>query len=108
MKLLLDECLPHPLKRLLQGHECSTVQEMGWSGKTNGQLLALAEGQFQVLITMDQGMEYEQNLIGRRLALLILCAPSNKVEDLAPVVPAALAALPSLQPGQVVEVGSVP
>jgi len=53
-------------------------------------------------------MEYEQNLLGRRLALLILCAPSNKVEDLAPVVPAALAALPSLQPGQVVEVGGVP
>ncbi len=53
MKLLLDECLPHPLKRLLQGHECSTVQEMGWSGKTNGQLLALAEGQFQVFVTMD-------------------------------------------------------
>lgn len=104
MRLLLDECLPHPLKRLLRGHECSTVQEMGWSGKTNGQLLLLAEERFEALVTMDQGIEHEQNLAGRNLALLILCAPSNKVEDLAPLVPAALAALQDLPPGHVARV----
>ncbi len=62
MKLLIDECLPRALKRLLAGHECRTVQEMSWSGKQNGVLLLLAEKEFDVLVTIDQGMEYEQNL----------------------------------------------
>ena len=104
MKLLLDECLPYARKRLLRGHECVTVQEMGWSSKTNGELLTLAEGSFQALVSMDQGIEHQQNLRGRRIALLILCAPSNKVEDLAPLVPAALASLVSIQFGQTIEV----
>ena len=58
MKLLIDECLPRTLKRLLGDHECRTVQEMGWSGKKNGVLLSLAELEFDVLVTVDQGMEY--------------------------------------------------
>src|SRR6267154_1351393 len=62
MKLLIDECLPRTLKRLLGDHECRTVQEMGWSGKKNGVLLSLAELEFDVLVTVDQGMEYEQTL----------------------------------------------
>jgi len=62
MKLLIDECLPRALKRLLGDHECRTVQEMGWSGKKNGVLLSLAEREFDVLVTVDQGMEYEQDL----------------------------------------------
>ena len=104
MKLLLDECLPHPLKRLFSGQDCNTVQEMGWSGKTNGELLALADGNFDVLVTADQGIQYEQNLAGRGIALLILSAPTNKLEDLKPLVPAALSALSTLQPGRVVRV----
>ena len=56
MKLLIDECLPRTLKRLLGDHECRTVQEMGWSGKKNGVLLSLAELEFDVLVTVDQGM----------------------------------------------------
>lgn len=104
MKLLIDECLPRGLKRLLGEHECRTVQEMGWSGKKNAALLSLAETKFDVLVTIDQGTEYEHNLAGRSIALLVLVAPSNQVEDLAPVVPAALAALRSIQPGRVVRV----
>ena len=62
MRLLLDECLPHGLKRLLQGHYVVTVPEQGWAGKTNGELLRLAEGQFDALITSDRNLAFQQNL----------------------------------------------
>ena len=62
MKILLDECTPHVLKKLLTGFEIKTVQDQGWSGITNGALLRLAEGQFDVFITSDQNLKYQQNL----------------------------------------------
>ncbi len=105
MKLLIDECLPRALKRLLAEHECRTVPEMGWSGKQNGALLLLAEKEFDVLVTVDQGIEYEQNLKNRKIALLVLTARSNQIEDLAPIIPTALAALRGIQSGQIVRVG---
>ena len=100
MKLLIDECLPRALKRLLSEHECRTVQEMGWSGKQNGALLLLADKQFDVFVTVDQGMEYEQNLANRKIGLLVLRARSNQIEDLAPIIPAALATLRDIEPGR--------
>ncbi len=72
MKILLDECVPSPLRKLLAGHECYTAQEMGWKSIKNGELLALAEGKFDLFITADQGLAYEQNLRGRRIAILEL------------------------------------
>ena len=69
MKILLDECVPSPLRKLLAGHECYTAQEMGWKSIKNGELLALAEGKFDLFITADQGLAYEQNLRGRRIAI---------------------------------------
>jgi len=60
MRLLIDECLPRALKRMFPEHECRTVQEMGWSGKKNGVLLALADGKFDVLVTIDQNLEYHK------------------------------------------------
>lgn len=105
MRLLIDECLPRALKRLLRGHTCRTVQEMGWSGMKNGALLPLAEGKFDALITIDQGFEYQQNLKERRIAILLLVSRSNQIEDLVPIVPAALTALKQIVPGQVVRVG---
>jgi hypothetical protein len=104
MRLLIDECLPRPIKRLFGEHECRTVQEMGWSGKSNGELLSLAEVRFDALITVDQGVQYEQNLVNRRIAVLVFVARSNNIEDLAPLIPNACAALSSLQPGRVVRV----
>jgi hypothetical protein len=72
MKLLLDECLPRKFKSHLLGHECHTVPEAGWAGKKNGELLSLAEkAGFQIFLTLDQGMEYEQNLKGRAIALVL-------------------------------------
>lgn len=105
MKLLIDECLPRALKRLLGKHECRTVQEMGWSGKKNSVLLSLAEPEFDVLVTIDQGMEYEQHLANRNITVLVLGARSNQIEHLVPLIPAALAALGRAQPGRVVRVG---
>ena len=98
MRLLIDECLPRALKRLLQ--------EMGWSGKKNGELLSLAEAEFDAVLTMDQGFEHQQNFSRRRIAILLLVAISNQIEDLVPIVPAALKALGVIGPGQVVRVGS--
>ncbi len=105
MKLLIDECLPRALKHLLAEHQCRTVQGMGWSGTENGLLLSLAEREFDVVVTIDQGMEYEQNLANRNISLLVLGARSNQIEDLMPIVPAAPAALRNIQPGQIVRVG---
>ena len=77
MKILLDECTPHVLKRLLTGFEITTVQDQGWSGITNGALLQLAEQEFDILITSDQNLKYQQNLANRPLAIIQL--PTNKV-----------------------------
>ena len=105
MRVLIDECLPRALKRLLAEHECRTVQEMGWSGKQNSALLLVAEKEFDVLVTVDQHIEYEQNLGNRKIALLVLGARSNQIEDLTSVIPAALSALRDIQSGQIVRVG---
>jgi hypothetical protein len=105
MRLLIDDCLPRALKRLLHGHTCRTVQEMAWSGIKKGALLSLAEGEFDALITIDQGLEYQQNLKERRIAILLLVSRSNQIEDLAPIIPAALTALETILPGQVVRIG---
>ena len=105
MRLLIDECLPRALKRLLRGHTCRMVQEMGWVGMKNGALLSLAEGKFDALVTIDQGFKYQQNLKDRRIAILLLVSRSNQIEDLAPIVPAAPTALETILPGQVVRIG---
>ena len=72
MKILLDECVPWPLARLLRDHECSTPKRMGWGGISNGVLLAHAEDLFDLFITSDQNLRYQQNLQGRKIAILEL------------------------------------
>lgn len=72
MKILLDECVPWPMHRLLHGHACASVQAQGWSGIRNGDLLQRAEGEFDLFITSDQNIRYQQNLAGRRIAILEL------------------------------------
>jgi len=104
MRVLIDECLPRALKRLLIEHDCRTVQEMGWSGKKNGLLLLLAESEFDVLLTLDHGIEYQQNFSKLNIAILALSAKSNQIEDLAPIVPAALTALKGVRPGQFIKI----
>jgi hypothetical protein len=89
MKILFDHGTPAPLRRSLSGHEISTAYEMGWAKLNNGDLLATAEKSFEVFITTDQNLRYQQNLTGRRLAILILPTTSwpeiqkhtNKISD---------------------------
>lgn len=77
MKILIDESLPRYLKRVLIGHDARTVQEMGWGGIKNGKLLKLAEADFEVFLTADKNIRYQQNLKGRKLAIIEF--PSNKL-----------------------------
>jgi hypothetical protein len=105
MRLLLDECVPKALKRDLIGYEVSTVQTSGWAGTRNGALLRLAASTFDVLITVDQGIEYQQDLSGLTIAVVIMAADSNDVNDLRPLVPELMEVLRAIQPGQLVRVG---
>jgi predicted nuclease of predicted toxin-antitoxin system len=85
MKVLLDECIPRKLKNSFSGHECQTVPEAGLAGQKNGQLLLLAERMgFEVLVTMDKGLQYQQNLLGRSIAVILVRAQSNRLADLLP------------------------
>lgn len=72
MKILLDECVPWPVHRLLPAHDCQPVQWCGWAGIKNGELLKLAEARFDLFITCDQSLRYQQNLSGRTIAILQL------------------------------------
>ena len=105
MRILLDECLPTSLKRDINDHQVATVVEMGWSGMKNGNLLTIAEKYFDVLLTVDRGIEYQQNLEARQIAIAVLDAP-NKLRFLRLLVPALLGALPDIQPGTIVHIGS--
>jgi predicted nuclease of predicted toxin-antitoxin system len=105
MKLLLDECLPRKLKNHLPEHECSTVPEQGWAGKKNGELLLLAEKSgFEIFLTLDRGVEYEQNLKGREIAVALISAKSSRLADLLPRIPAILTALRSVRVDRLVRV----
>lgn len=76
MRILLDECVPKPIVRALDGMTVSTAQSMGWAAKKNGDLIAMAERAFDVLITSDQNLQYQQNLQHRNIAILLL--PTNR------------------------------
>ena len=89
MRVLLDECLPRKLKREVQADVVRTVPEMGWAGTKNGALLPLVEREFDVFLTNDQNLEHQQNLKQFDLAVVVLVAPTNDIEDLRPLMPAA-------------------
>ena len=95
MRVLRDECLPRRLKRDLVGHEARTAPEMGWASKRNGELLALAVGHFEIFLTADRNLSYQQDLSAFDLAIVVLVARSNRLEDLRALVPRLLEVLPS-------------
>src|SRR5580658_8429431 len=102
MKILIDECVPRKLKPYLTGHACRTVSEAGFSGKKNGILLGLAEANgYEVLVTLDRGIESQQNLRGRRISVLVLRSKSGRLKDLIPLVSDCLKALSTLGQGKV-------
>ena len=104
-KLLLDECIPRKFKNDFSGHDCLTVPEAGWAGKKNGELLSLAESAgFQMFVSLDQGIEFQQNLTGRNIAVILLRAKSNRLADLIPLVGKILMSLSSIEPGPLVRI----
>ena len=105
MRVLLDECVSEGLRNYLAGHECQTARYAGFAGLENGQLLTAAEAaKFDVLLTVDRGFEYQQNLGHRKIAVIIFCGKSVLLEDLVPLMPVCLAHLESIEPGQVVRI----
>ena len=109
MRVLLDENLDWRLSRSLLGHEVHSIPRIGWSGIKNGALLSRAQAEgFEVLITMDGSLSFQQNIPRFRLALIVLKAPSNRLADTQPLMPAVLAALPQIQPGTCTTVAASP
>src|ERR1700691_2022671 len=106
MKLLVDECVDERLRLLFPGHDCQTSRFANLAGLKNGRLLEAAEAAgFDTLITVDQSIPDQQNLAGRRISLVILFGSTNRLRDLEPLVPAAISALRSIRPGEVVRIG---
>ena len=106
MKLLLDENMPQKLRQHLPGHDVFTTAYMKWAGIKNGELLALAAAEgFDALLTVDAGIEYEQNLQVLPCSVVIIKAESNAFEHIEPVLPAVLTALANLAPRCLVKVG---
>ena len=100
MRLLLDECVPRNFKDALQGHDARTAQEMGWSGKRNGEVLRLMrEHRFDVFITVDQNVGFQQNVAASGIAVIVLAARSNRLKDLLPLAGGVLQKLSQIKPG---------
>jgi hypothetical protein len=109
VKIFFDEDAPRPLRRHLTGHDIITVQEMDWSGIKNGDLLTLAESHdFDVLLTFDRNLPYQQDLAARRIDVLVVIVPNKKMETVLPLAPQILATLPTVRPGQVCRIEKMP
>lgn len=104
MKLLLDECVTRFVKRDLVGHDVHTVEEAGFKGLENGDLLRAASGTYEVLITVDQNLPHQQNVAGLNIAILVFAAKRNSYARLKPLLPQALKALETIKPGDVIRI----
>ncbi len=105
MRVLIDECLNWRLGRALTGHYAVSAQKMGWSGIQNGKLLALAvENGFDVLLTGDRNLSFQQNIAGLPIAIVVLQTKGIQLHHTLPLMPKVLALLPALKPGKVVRV----
>jgi hypothetical protein len=100
MRVLLDESLPRDLGREIQGHEVTTVQQAGWAGIENGELLRRAAEKFDVLVTGDQSIEYQQNPARLPIPVVVLIASSNRIQALRQLIPELLQVLPTVGSGK--------
>jgi hypothetical protein len=98
MKILLDECVPWPMQVFLTGHECMTAQQRGWGGIKNGELLRLAELEFDLFITSDQNIRYQQNLAGRGIPIIELS--TNKLRQIKDAAAMIQTAIGTIKPGE--------
>jgi hypothetical protein len=101
VKIVLDECVDWRLSRDLVGHEVKTARQPGWTAIKNGELLALASAEFDVFVTVDRNLSFQQNLPSLGIAVAILRARSNRLADLRPLVPKLMAALQTVRAGSV-------
>ena len=101
MKVLLDACVPRPLRKFLPDHAVRTAQEMGWAQLKNGALLREAEGQFEAFISTDQNLKYQQTVVGRKIAILVL--PTNDWPAIRARTDEIAAKVAALKPGDFVE-----
>ena len=105
MRILIDECIDERFRSFLPGHDCQTARYAGLAGLNNGELLTAAEvAKFDVLLTVDQGIEHQHNLTGRNIAIILFRVKSNRLKDLLPHTAACLIHLDSIKPGQIVSV----
>ena len=106
MRVLLDENLPVGLAAELVGHQVTTVSSQGWQRVKNGELLQRAQGTFEVLVTMDRNLEFQQTLSSLNLCVVLALAPSNRMAGLRPIVPAILRAIETARPGELLRAGA--
>jgi hypothetical protein len=106
MRVLLDECVNPRVRDAFSAHEVRTVDEMGWGGITNGKLLALAQSSFDVFVTADQNLEYQQNLAKLGLGIVVVAVPDNDIRYFKPIFVELLKAVESVRPGEVVHIVS--
>ena len=105
MRILIDECVDQRLRLLFPGHDCETAAHAKLSGLKNGALLAAAGAAgFEVIITTDQGIPYQQNLATRQISIIILCARTNRLADLKRLLPDAIRTLGSIKAGEVTRI----
>jgi predicted nuclease of predicted toxin-antitoxin system len=105
VKILLDECVDRRLAGDFIGHEVKTVEQMGWKSKKNGELLALAAKDFEILVTTDRNLSFQQDVRSSGIAVIVMSARTNRLTDLRPIIPALLKVLPFLKKGEVREIG---
>lgn len=105
VRLLLDECVPRPLLREFRAQEASHVGDLGWKGKENGELIALMRTHgFTCLVTVDQNLGYQQNLLAAGIVIAVVVARTNRLQDIAPLIPELLKRLQFAQPGALIRV----
>lgn len=104
MKILLDECVDWRLAREIVGHDVSTVHQLGWSGIVNGELLRRAEKEFDVLLTVDRNLSFQQSVLEFDIAVIVMHAPTNRLQDLTVLVPKLLESLPRVKARSVTSV----
>ena len=105
MRILIDECIDERFRNFLSGYDCQTARYAGLPGLKNGELLEAAEAaKFDVFLTVDQDIEYQQNLADRKLAIIVFRTKSNRLTDLLILLGNCLARIQSIEPGQLVRI----
>jgi len=105
MKVFLDECVDWRLSRDIVGHEVKTARQMGWTAIKNGELLTLASEDFDVFITVDRNLAFQQNLTDLSIGVIVLEAKTNRLADLKALIPKLLLSIQSARPGKIEQIG---